>query len=65
MCDYWVNFIRSGDPNGLDSQGKPLPLWPALEDADPIRMTFTDTAAPVRWPLEGLEKFLVEKYLEE
>lgn len=26
MCDYWVNFIRSGDPNGMDSQGKPLPL---------------------------------------
>ncbi|MNM95881.1 Carboxylesterase family protein [compost metagenome] len=25
MCNYWANFISSGDPNGLDSTGEELP----------------------------------------
>jgi len=27
MCDYWTNFARTGDPNGTDDDGTPLPLW--------------------------------------
>jgi len=27
MCNYWANFIRSGDPNGQDSTGEELPRW--------------------------------------
>ncbi len=58
MCDYWCNFIRTGDPNGTDSQGKPLPLWPKLTDDNPARMIFADTAIPVAWPKTELEKLL-------
>jgi len=60
MCDYWVNFIRTGDPNGVDSQGKQLPLWPALTEKDPAWMVFDDRAQPERWPLSPLEAFLLE-----
>ena len=28
MSSYWANFIRTGDPNGSDSCGNPLPVWP-------------------------------------
>lgn len=28
ICSYWVNFIRTGDPNGLGSDGSQLPHWP-------------------------------------
>ena len=27
MCNYWVNFIKTGDPNGNDADGKPMPYW--------------------------------------
>lgn len=27
MCQYWVNFMRAGDPNG-----EGLPFWPGAED---------------------------------
>ncbi|RZK61815.1 MAG: carboxylesterase family protein [Hymenobacter sp.] len=27
---YWVNFLKTGSPNGVDAAGAPLPAWPAL-----------------------------------
>ena len=28
LSSYWANFIATGDPNGNDFNGNPLPLWP-------------------------------------
>jgi para-nitrobenzyl esterase len=28
MTSYWVNFMRTGNPNGNDVNGQTLPLWP-------------------------------------
>ncbi|MBR6186401.1 MAG: carboxylesterase family protein [Clostridia bacterium] len=64
MCDYWCNFIKTGDPNGADSQGETLPAWPRFETSREIRMNFGDTAAPQYCPANDLKKFLVEKYLK-
>ena len=60
MCDYWVNFIRSGDPNGKDSQGKPLPRWDALTAANPRWMVFDDCPHQEKWTASPLERFLLE-----
>lgn len=65
MCDYWVNFIKCGDPNGTDSQGNILPLWPELDAAKPAWMVFADSAAPQRWEAGQLESFLLENYLKK
>ncbi len=27
MCNYWTNFAKTGDPNGLDADGTPMPRW--------------------------------------
>ncbi len=59
MCDYWANFIRTGDPNGNDSQGKPLPVWPTLQPEHPRRMCFAETAGVEGWPMSQLEAFLL------
>ncbi len=40
MCDYWVNFMKNGDPNGMGSDGEPLPEWPVLDPDAPRRMRF-------------------------
>jgi para-nitrobenzyl esterase len=39
MCNYWANFIRSGDPNGNDADGKPMEKWEAYTDAHSACMT--------------------------
>jgi len=33
VSSYWVNFARTGDPNGRD-----LPRWAAFSDAKPAPM---------------------------
>ena len=45
MCDYWVNFMRSGNPNGIGTDGEPLPSWPRLTRKNPVCMEFGETAA--------------------
>ena len=35
MCDYWTNFIKTGDPNGTGYDGKTLPEWKRVSDGDP------------------------------
>ena len=33
MCNYWTNFAKTGDPNGPDGDGRPMPQWqPAGKD---------------------------------
>lgn len=63
MCDYWCNFMREGDPNGRDCQGQVLPEWPAYDPDMPMRMVFTDKAAPEHCEPDPLTAFLLEQYL--
>jgi para-nitrobenzyl esterase len=49
MQDYWVNFARTGDPNGAG-----LPAWSAFDAARPVHMVFDD--APSARPLAGQDR---------
>lgn len=54
MCTYWTNFARTGDPNGPDDDGQPLPVWEpsGKEGWKVMRLneapeTLTETADPI------------------
>ncbi|OJI85783.1 hypothetical protein ASPTUDRAFT_55375 [Aspergillus tubingensis CBS 134.48] len=42
LSDYWVNFLRSGNPNGPE-----LPNWPANDAAEPVVMELGDAWEPL------------------
>ncbi len=44
MCDYWTNFIKTGDPNGNGYDGGMLPEWKRVssEDVSKDEMIFTE-----------------------
>lgn len=62
MCDYWAAFMRTGDPNGVDSIGEPLPLWTPVKPDALVRMRFADNVAPVGCEPSGMMKFLMEHF---
>lgn len=37
---YWINFIKSGDPNGLTNFEETLPLWKEYTQEEPSKMLF-------------------------
>ena len=45
MCNYWTNFARSGNPNGNDADGTPMPTWTPYTLASPRAMNFFDKPA--------------------
>lgn len=61
MCDYWCNFIKTGDPNGCDLNGEALPVWPRAKDEAPVRMRFGDTSLPEACPPSPLMKWLLDR----
>ncbi len=59
MCNYWCNFIKNGDPNGLDADGEPMPHWEPYTVDNDARMFFGDKAEPeVKHPSELMKFFL-------
>ena len=63
MCDYLVNFVRGGDPNGVGTQGGRLPYWPALDSQEPVFMSFGDVVKPVQSPADPVTRLLLDAYL--
>ena len=67
MSDYIVNFVKTGNPNGEDADGTPMPEWKPFTTADPEVIWFKDTGSEceVNPPAEItqiVQKALLEKY---
>ena len=65
MCDYFCNFIKTGDPNGKDLCGFALPRWEAWSEEAPCTMRFEkDGARASDKPLTPFKQFLSDKIME-
>lgn len=41
MCNYWTNFVKTGDPNGKDADGSEMPAWQPYDEKGRFEMIFT------------------------
>jgi para-nitrobenzyl esterase len=57
MSSYWVNFARTGNPNG-----EGLPEWPAFEKKDAVIMNFDVRSASGRLRNKEALDFLFDKF---
>ncbi|QHQ59389.1 carboxylesterase family protein [Anaerocolumna sedimenticola] len=62
MCNYWANFICSGNPNGKDSTGEDMPQWEPYTNKSPFGMVFGERADFVREQPGEVMQFLVREY---
>ncbi len=62
MCNYWVNYFKCGDPNGLDADGSQMPLWKPFTTKDADVMRFGDTSEPIQFKPSEVVKLLIKVY---
>ena len=65
MCDYFCNFIRSGDPNGKDLNGEELPKWEGMTAERPFAMEFTgEGPKPLKSAPSDFSRFITERIMD-
>jgi para-nitrobenzyl esterase len=60
MCNYWTNFAKTGNPNGLDADGSTMPAWSPYTAESAHFMLFGDTAGMNKSDKSKLDKFILE-----
>jgi para-nitrobenzyl esterase len=64
MCNYWANFIKAGDPNGIDATGEEMPHWAPYTPEEPYCMVFGDQPVFAKKQPSELMQFLVKHYFK-
>ena len=64
MCNYWTNFAKTGDPNGNDKDGTPMPRWEPYTKMDPCQINFKDEITVDHGPVDPKTKCLIRLNLD-
>jgi para-nitrobenzyl esterase len=65
MCNYWANYIKNGNPNGIDSTGEEMPGWEPYTLDAPYGMLFGEKAEFDRTGPGEMMSFLVSQYFKK
>lgn len=60
MCNYYCNFIKTGDPNGDDVDGTPMAKWNTYSEEAPYGMRFTSDGCVVETENKPFTRFLID-----
>ncbi len=60
MSSYWLNFVKTGNPNGKDTNGKDLPLWQTSKESSGLLMELGDRCSMIEDPFRYIYDYIVE-----
>lgn len=58
--EYWANFAKTGDPNGPDANGSPMPVWRPYTEKDRCEINFFDEIRVSGSRLDKKKQFLLD-----
>ena len=61
MCNYWTNFVKTGNPNGNDADGTPMPAWKPFTDVERNEMQFLSEGAVPTMENDEFMTFMVKQ----
>lgn len=66
MCNYWANFVKTGDPNGPDADGTLMQEWLPYDSNSLCEMVFTPNGPVLtREQDSAFKRFLKNKLVEQ
>ena len=65
MCNYWANFIATGNPNGNDVTGQPMAYWAPFTPDQPACMLFADQPISTLEQPDEMQDMLIRHYLRQ
>ena len=61
MCNYWTNFVKTGNPNGNDADGTPMPEWKPYTAGERNEMQFLSEGAVSSMESDEFMAFMVKQ----
>ena len=60
ISSYWLNFVKTGNPNGNDTNGVPLPQWQTTAESNGLLMEFGDTCGMIEDPFGYIYEYIAD-----
>ena len=60
MSSYWINFIKTGNPNGKTTTGEELPQWQTSMQSGGLLMELGDTCSMIEDPFGYIYEYLAD-----
>ncbi len=61
ICNYFTNFVKTGNPNGKDHDGSALPTWSPYTKNTPCEMHFTDEGCNTSDTCDAFTQFITDQ----
>lgn len=65
MCNYWTNFVKTGNPNGNDADGTAMPKWKPYTDEARNEMQFLSEGAIPSVENDDFMTFMIKQVQED